>query len=60
MVDKVFTIQDLLLLGVYLNIPSFLGKLAQMPADQVVLTQKIANLRIHIQHAINKIKNFHI
>ena len=51
MADKGFTIEDLLPLGVYLNIPPFSGKLAQMPADQVVLT-----LRIHVERAINKIK----
>ena len=55
MADKGFTIEDLLLLGVFLNIPPFLGKSAQMPADQVVLTQEIASLRIHVERAINKI-----
>ena len=60
MADKGFTIEDLLPLGVYLNIPPFLGKSPQIPADQVVLTQKIASLRIHVERAINKIKNFHI
>ena len=60
MADKGFTIEDLLMLGVYLNIPLFLGKSAQMPADQVVLTQKIASLQIHVECAINKIKNFYI
>ena len=60
MADKRFTIEDLLPLGVYLNIPPFLGKSAQMPADQVVLTQKNASLRIYVERAINKIKNFHI
>ena len=55
-----FTIQDLLPLGVSLNIPPFLGSSAQMPAQDVVHTQEIASLRIHVQRAINKIKNFHI
>ena len=31
-----------------------------MPAEDVVKTQEIASLRIHIERAINKIKNFHI
>ena len=60
MADKGFTIQDLLPLGVSLNIPPFLGSYAQMPANDVVRTQEIASLRIHVQRAINKIKNFHI
>ena len=60
MADKGFTIQDLLPVGVSLNIPPFLGSSAQMPAEDVVRTQEIASLRIHVERAINKIKNFHI
>ena len=60
MADKGFTIQDLLPLGVSLNIPPFLGSYAQMPANDVVRTQEVASLRIHVERAINKIKNFHI
>ena len=60
MADKGFTIQDLLPLGVSLNIPPFLGSSAQMPANDVVRSQEIASLRIHVERAINKIKNFHI
>ena len=55
MADKSFTIEDLLPLGVFLNIPPFSGKSAQMPADQVVIT-----LRIHVERAINKIKKNYI
>ena len=41
--------------------PSILREVsAQMPAEQVVLTQKIACLRIHVERATNKINNFHI
>ena len=57
--DKGFTISDLLPLGVFLNLPPFLGGSSQMPAEDVVKTQEIASLRIHIEQAINKIKNFH-
>ena len=60
MADKGFTISDLLPLGVSLNLPPFLGGSNQMPAEDVVQTQEIASLRIHIERAINKIKNFHI
>ena len=31
-----------------------------MPPEDVVKTQEIARLRIHVELAINKIKNFHI
>ena len=60
MADKGFTIEDLLPLGLSLNLPPFLGGSSQMPAADVVKTQESASLRIHIEPAINKIKNFHI
>ena len=71
MADKGLTIQDLLPLGVSVNIPPFLGSSSQMPAVlhlcmhasasvDVVKTQEIASLCIHVERAINKIKNFHI
>ena len=52
--DKGFTVQDLLPLGVSLNIPPFLGSRGH---DQMTPE---AFLRIHVERAINKIKNFHI
>ena len=60
MADKGFTIQDLLPLGVSLYIPPFLGSSAQMPTEDVILTQEIASLCIHVERAVNKIKTFHI
>lgn len=60
MADKGFTISDILPLGVSLNSPPFLGTSTQMPPEDVVRTQEIVWLWIHIEQAINKIKNFHI
>ena len=60
MADKGFAIEDLLPLGVSLNITPFLGQAQQMSREDVVKTQVIAALRIHVERAINKIKNFHI
>ena len=60
MADKGFTIDDLLPPGVGLNIPPFLGMQGQMSAEDVVKTQSIASLRVHVERAINKIKNFRI
>lgn len=60
MADKGFQIQDILPLGVSLNIPPFLGGNSQMTAEDVVRTQQIASVRIHVERAINKIKNFRI
>jgi len=60
MAEKGFTVQDLLPLGVSLNIPPFLGTKGQMTPEEVVQTQQIAAIRIHVEPAISKIKNFHI
>ena len=43
-----------------LKFPPFLGMSDQMSAEDVVATQEIASLRIHIEKAINKVKNFKI
>lgn len=58
MANKGFQIADILPFGVKLNIPPFLGANTQMSAEDVVQTQQIAGLRIHVERAINKIKNF--
>ena len=47
-------------MGVSLNLPPFLGASSRMAAEDVVKTQEIASLRIHVEPAFNKIKNFHI
>ena len=60
MADKGFTIQDLLPLGVSLNLPPFLEASSQMAAEDVLKTQELASLRIRVERAINKIKNFHM
>ena len=61
MADKGFDIQDLLdPIGVKLNIPPFLHMQDQMTSEDVIQTQQIASERIHVERAINKVKNFHI
>ena len=61
MADRGFTIDELLApLGVSLNTPPTLGRRSQMDADQVVETQQIASLRIHIERAIRRVKEFDI
>ena len=60
--DKAFQIQDLAdRLGVTVNVKAFIGNRQQASADEVCPTQQVvASERIHIEHAINKVKNFHI
>ena len=60
MADKGFTIQDLLPLGTSLNIPPFLGQFEQMSSENVIRTQQIASVQIHVERAINRIKNYKI
>jgi len=56
MADKGFLIQDILApLGVRLMKAN-----TQMAADDVILTKKIAQLRIHVERAIGRIKEYHI
>ena len=58
MADKGFTIEDVLPLGISLDVPPFLGMSDQMSAEDAIKTQDIASLRIHVERAINKVKNF--
>ena len=58
MADRGFDIQDLLVKpNLLLNIPSFKGNRPFFPLSEVVETQKIASVRIHVERAIGRIKN---
>ena len=62
MADRGFDIQDLLVKpNLLLNIPAFKGSRAFLPLSEVVQTQKIASVRIHVERAIGRVKRkFHI
>lgn len=62
MADQGFNIQDdVTLLGVLVNIPPFLTKgKSQFDASELVETRRIASLRIHVERAMERIKNYHI
>ena len=61
MADKGFLIQDMLApLGVRLNVPPVLKSNSQMAPEDVILTKKIAQLRIHVERAIGRVKEFRI
>jgi len=60
MADKGFKIEDVLKEhGITLNIPPFMsdGKLSK---QDVKLTREVATLRIHVERAIERVKNFRI
>ena len=61
MADKGFDIQDMLTPhGVKLNIPPFLSSGTQFSCENVMKTKKIAKLRIHVERAIERVKEFRI
>ena len=47
-------------IGVKLNMPPFLDGQAQLPAKEIHEGRKIASLRIHVECAIGRMKNFDI
>ena len=61
MADRGFDIEgDLILRGVRLNIPPFLKGKQQLSQSELVQTRRIASLRIHVERAMERLKNFHI
>ena len=59
MADRGFTIEEYLKpLKVDLNIPAFLAGREQLTQDEVKESQGIAAVRIHVERAIQRIKNF--
>ena len=61
MADRGFNIEDdLMSRGVTLNIPSFLRGKSQLSEKELIVTRRIASLRIHVERAMERIKNFHI
>ena len=62
MADRGFLIEGVLNdMGVKLHMPSFKGSdRPQLSAREVFSSEKISNVRIHIERAIQRIKTFHI
>ena len=60
MADRGFDIADILPDGVLLNIPPFKGSRPQLTAEETEHTVRIAAVRIHVERAIGRIKNYHI
>ena len=61
MADRGFTIQELLdPLGVKVNIPAFLDGKEQLDKEDVVMSQTIASVRIHVERIIARIKKFKV
>lgn len=56
MADRGFDIEeDLIIRGVHLNIPPFLRQKKQLDENEVLVTRRIASLRIHIERAMERL-----
>lgn len=60
MADRGFDLQDDLPEGVSLNIPPFLSGKSQLTLQEENETRRIASLRVHVERAIGRIKNYRI
>ena len=60
MADRGFDIENDMPAGVGLNIPPFLNGAPQLSLSDETETRKIAALRVHVERAIGRIKNFKI
>lgn len=61
MADRRFNIQDMLASkGVRVNVPPFMNQSGQFTEQEMLVTRRIATLRIHVKRAIERIKNYHI
>lgn len=61
MADRGFNIEEeLALIGVQLNIPPFLRGKDQLTERELIETRRIASLRIHVERAMEQLKNFHV
>ncbi len=61
MADKGFIVQDLFCSkGVYVNMPTFLKGVNQLPAVKVANDQKISSKRVHVERVIGAAKTFKI
>ena len=61
MADRGFTIKDSLSkLGIHLNLPPFLEGRGQLEPDELQHGRSIASLRIHVERAIGRMKQYKI
>ena len=61
MADRGFNISDLLVSkGVRVNVPPFMNQSRQFEESELLETRRIATLRIHVERAMERIKNYHI
>ena len=60
MADRGFLIDDILPPGVKLNVPPLLNETGQLSVNERTTTRRIASLRIHVERAMERIKNYRL
>ena len=60
MADRGFTIDDILPVGVSLNVPPRLNNTGQLTESEHSFTRRIASVRIHVERAMERVKNYNI
>ena len=61
MADRGFNIEEMLACkGVKVNVPPFMNESGQFNEGELLETRRIASLRIHVERAMERIKNYHI
>ena len=60
MADRGFTIKDIFPAGVTLNVPPRLNETGQLMENERVTTRRIASIRIHVERAIERVKDYQI
>ena len=58
--DKGFMIHDLIPKNVFLNLPPFLLGKSQFTKSEAIFTWKISGCRIHVEQAIERLRNYKI
>ena len=58
--DKGFLIHDLLPKNVFLNLPAFLCGKTKFSKNEAIFSRKIAGCRIHVERAIERLRNYKI
>lgn len=60
MADRGFNIQEILAFkGVEVNVPPFMNESGQFNESELLETRRIASPRIHVERAMERIKNCH-
>lgn len=60
MADRGFLIEDILPPGITMNVPPLLNETGQLTDDEWTRTRRIASVRIHVERAIERIKNYQV